>query len=336
MAFVDKIIGPDEKLVGISTIHWMYAAIGIIWMVGFLVFGIYLDSWGYAPKFYFPGNPGAIATSMMGHAAFWICALLGVVLFLLYFMMMMTTEIGLTSKRIIYKRGWLFVTVNEADLEEVKAAGVNNGIFGRFLNYGYIELDARFIKNMNIPAIADPYRFVKAVNEIRSNLKSDSMTIVLAGNGDTKVVDQEAQPQPESQSKPQEKVHKLDDPRYEAISNNPARNMQDVSQETQETAERIKEQQASQTVKIAPHPATPPPESWTKGEGQPQASAPPAVTQPVSVQKTAEQPPAQPAPQQNPGNQTPGPIVFEKENLKEELKEDILEDFSDGAKKRIA
>lgn len=334
MAFIDKVIGPDEKLVGISTIHWMYAAIGIVWMAGFLMLGIYIDSFSFRAGIHFPGNPGLIATSLMAHAAFWICLVLGVTLFLLYTVMMATTEIGLTNKRIIYKRGWLFVKVTEADLEEVKAAGVNNGILGRLLNYGYIELDARFINNMNIPAIADPYRFVKAVNEIRSKLRHDSMTVVLDGHGDTTAVaDKHAEPQ--QQRLPSDHVHKLEDSRYEALSNDPAKNLKDIGDEAHETMQRSVVQQSDMPPSIAPHPTTPPPASWTQGaesqaaSQQPVPSAAPATTPPP--------PPAiQGAPQQTTDNKPSGPIVFEKENLKEELKEDILEDFSDGAKAKRA
>ncbi len=332
MAFIDKIIGPDEKLVGVSTIHWMYAAIGIGWMAGFLILGIYLDSFAAKALFYYPGNPGTIATSLMGHAAFWVCTILGVTLFLLYTIMMATTEIGLSNKRIIYKRGWILVRVSEADLEEIKAAGVNNGIFGRILNYGYIELDARFIKNMNFPAIADPYRFVKAVNEIRSKLRQDSMTVVLDGHAEKKVVEepqsQEAKPQQHQQAQqPSDKIHKLEDPRYDALSNDPATNVKEIAQETKEVNERIAQQQTIHDPVIAPHPTTPPPASWTQGaENQDAPQKPLAQAAPL----------APPAPQQTPNNKPSGPIVFEKENLKEELKEDILEDFSDGAKARSA
>ncbi len=327
MSFIDKVIGPDEKLVGVSAIHWIYAAIGIFWMAGFLILGLYLDSWGIVPVIYYPGNPGVIATSIMGHTAFWVCTLLGVLLFLLYFIMMVTTEIGLTNKRIIYKRGWIFVKVSEADLEEMKAAGVNNGILGRLLNYGYIQLDARFIDNLNIPAIADPYRFVKAVNEIRSNLRQDSMTVVLEGHGENKVVDEENK-KVAVVPEPKQKVHKLEDPRYEAISNDPAQNIAAIKEEIRENNARRAAEQAipaplappSETEqKMAPHPATPPsPEFIEQATGQ----AAPAAPQ--------QQTPAQA------GNNASGPTVFEKESHKEELKEHILENFSDTVHKKSA
>ncbi len=286
MAFVDKIIGPDEKLIGVTTIHWMYGAIGILWLVGFQLLGLYTNVYSLKLAKNFPGNNGLIATDIMANGIYTVCTIFGVLMFVLYLTTMITTEIALTNKRIIYKRGWIFVKVSEADLDEMKAAGVNNGWFGRFLNYGYIELDARFIKNMNFPAISDPYRFVKAANEIRGNLRQDSMTVLLEGHGKAKVVDDKTEIIPE----PKEKVHKLEDPRYESISNDPKENTKEVAQETKEAIQHRTQEMA--------------------------------------------------APQQKPQSEAlekpHGPIVFEKETLKDKLKEKIIDNFSDTTHEKTA
>lgn len=312
MAFIEKIIGPDEKLVGVSTIHWMYAAIGIMWMAGFMMLGLWLNSFGVSAAFHFPGNPGLNATGIMSNTAFLVCAFLGVLLFLLYFVMMLTTEIGLTTKRIIYKRGWIFVSVNEADLEEMKAVGVNNGWFGRFLNYGYIELDARFINNMSIPAIADPYRFVKAANEIRSNLKQDSMTVVLDERNEVKSVEVENAQDGEANRKKNKArvsevpVRDLNDPEYAGLSNDPAENIKQVMTETRQYRQRVKHDLAQQLPAVE-----------AQLTAQPDAAA----------QHTGSKPE---------GGMAKAPIVFEKENLKDELKERIIENFSDIAEQKSA
>ena len=179
MAFINKVISPDEKLIGIARLHWIYGAKGLAWLGGLILLGggidILLTSYvdvGLAP---------------IGNAVFWVCTLLGVVLFSIYFIAMMTSELGLTTERFIYKRGWLMVDVREIDLEEIKSETVDNGVWGRFLNYGYVQLDARFIADIGLPAISDPYRFIKAMNEARTNIKKDSMRVVIdqhSGNAD--------------------------------------------------------------------------------------------------------------------------------------------------------
>ncbi len=212
MAFIHKIVGPDEKLVGIARLHWIYAVKGLTWLLGLMAFGVFV-------KFQLAGLlDGGLMP--IGNAVFWIGTVLGAIFFLFYTVMMLTTELGLTTKRCIYKRGWLFVDVREVDLEEIKSSSVDNGILGRLLNYGYILMDARFIEDVGLPAVADPYRFTKAMNHIRSQIKDDTMRVVLDG-GD---------PQAFSQKRKQrEDVHNLSHDEYEALSDDYKENIKEIT-----------------------------------------------------------------------------------------------------------
>jgi hypothetical protein len=161
---------------------------------------------------------------------FWLCALMGAVLFWLYFLMVVATEIGLTSKRIIYKKGLIFVTVKEGDLEEIKAAEIDHGYLGRIFNYGYLNLDARFVENVSLPAIGQPYRFIKALNDARSTLrKHDTMTVVLEGHGSPVVQGQAPAPQ-------QARGRMLNDPEYAGLENSPGQAMREIVSEAQKAA----------------------------------------------------------------------------------------------------
>lgn len=183
MAFIDRIVGPDEDLIGILSVHWIYGAKGILWMAAFTSLGLFIDGQVGALIAGEERYAGIVALDVLSHYAFMTSTIIGVIIMLFYIVMMLTTELGLTDKRVIYKRGWIAVDVKESDLEEIKAADIDNGILGRILNYGYVNFDARFVENVRLPAISDPYRFVKAMNEARSDLKEDSMTIVLDGAG---------------------------------------------------------------------------------------------------------------------------------------------------------
>lgn len=210
MSFIRKLIGPDEKFIGIGRIHWIYAAKGFAWIFG-LMGGAYFINQVLND---FAGNFRPV--DIIGDYLFWMAAILGGVLSVCYFLMWIATEIGLTNKRIIYKRGLIFVDVKEVDLEEIKAAEVDNGMLGSILNYGYVFFDARFIENVSLPAMADPYRFVKALNEARSGLKQDSMKIVLEGQGEKEVEIAPSSKVQQSSQKPVEEpeVHKLEEARY--------------------------------------------------------------------------------------------------------------------------
>lgn len=210
MSFIRKIIGPDEKFIGIGRVHWIYAFKGFAWIIGLMGIALFAER----TLIFFIGNFATV--HVIGNYFFWCAAAVGGVLSWFYFLMWIATEIGLTDKRVIYKRGLIFVDVKEVDLEEIKAAEVDYGLLGRFLNYGYVFFDARFVDNVSLPAIDDPYRFVKALNEMRSSLKQDSMKIVLEGQqGMSKNVEmaQSGEQKAKVESEKQE-IHKLEEERY--------------------------------------------------------------------------------------------------------------------------
>lgn len=177
MSFVKKVIGPDETLIGITSAHWIYGAKGLLWLTGLMIIGLALDYYasGLFGQLFRNGN--SFAANRIGDILFWLPTALGFALFVSYLLVMIAPEIALTSKRIIFKKGIIAVDVKELDLEEIKAVDVDNGALGRFLNYGYIIFDARFVGNLDLPAIGKPYRFVKALNEVRSGGKQDMQMV---------------------------------------------------------------------------------------------------------------------------------------------------------------
>ncbi|MGQ0527480.1 MAG: PH domain-containing protein [Alphaproteobacteria bacterium] len=253
MAYIKKVIGPDEQQIGITTVHWIYGAQGLAWLASLMLFGASIKlglDWGFGLSD--NESPAVTALYIISAYIFWICTLLGVVLFILYFVMMISTEIGLTSKRVIYKRGWIFIAVKQIDLEEIKAADVDSGIFGRFLNYGYVSFDARFVQNMILPALADPHRFVKALNEARTMIKQNggSMTVMLDGNkkpGELKIKEEKPgkKRRPKKQKAkveppPEPPAHDLNEERYSTMeTDQPAGHLQEFARETVEAIANI-------------------------------------------------------------------------------------------------
>ncbi len=169
MSFIEqRVIGPDERLIGISSIHWIYGARGLVFLTVFMSVGLGIKQFTFWLAEKFDTAELVPSLNIFSNAAFIICTVIGLLLLLFYIIMMISTELGLTTKRVVFKTGLIFVDVREVDLEEIKAADVDNGFLGYFLNYGYIILDARFIKNLTLPAISAPYRFVRAMNQART------------------------------------------------------------------------------------------------------------------------------------------------------------------------
>lgn len=187
MAFVSRVVGADERLIGVCNLHWIYLVRGFLYFLAFAGAGLVIRR---QTPVLLAGWDGTLAVPLLTLVD-WVSqglAGVGVLLVVLHVLKVFSTEIGLTDKRVIFKRGIVFVEVKEEDLEEIKGAEVDNGWLGRFLNYGYIFLDARFIKNVNLPAIPSPYAFVRALNEAKSRLKPDTLKVVLDERGVSKAV----------------------------------------------------------------------------------------------------------------------------------------------------
>jgi hypothetical protein len=182
MAFISKILSENEKLIGIARVHWIHVAKGAACLLApALAWSILVQLLAKYVYYNIPA-PLADALHLILYYAFCGFELVGIMLFVLAALHFLTTEMALTSKRVIYKTGWLFVKVKEVDLEEIKAADIDTGWFGRFLNYGYLILDSRFVGTVNLASISHPYGFLRLLNTVRGQLKQDTVNVVLEGH----------------------------------------------------------------------------------------------------------------------------------------------------------
>ena len=178
--FIKKAIGHDEKLVGITHMHWFYVFSGFFWFVLLLAFGFFIETIMWT---YFESNVPQYERDILGFtvgsraALFkWFVAVIGITIFLYALIRYMTTKVALTTRRILIRTGLLFVKVDEVDIEEIKGEHVDHGWFGRFLDYGEIHFDARFVEDIYFPDIASPYRFLRALHEVSTDL-TDSVSL---------------------------------------------------------------------------------------------------------------------------------------------------------------
>jgi len=168
---IEQSCGAGETLLLVSRLHWIFLAKGLFWLVCLLLIGIYLDvssdKWmlqlidrNYEILSYF--------VFRVGNAILPICAILGLIMFLIYFTTFFTTVVALTTKRLMIRKGLLFVKMTNVDIEEIKGEHVDNGMLGRWLNYGEVHMDARFVANFYVPNIEDPYQLIRTINETRA------------------------------------------------------------------------------------------------------------------------------------------------------------------------
>ncbi|AAZ18061.1 conserved hypothetical protein [Psychrobacter arcticus 273-4] len=80
-----------------------------------------------------------------------------------------STELALTTKRVIAKTGFIRRNTIELRLEKVEGFVVNQSIFGRIFNYGSVVVSGTGGIKTPIPFIYNPAEFRMVVNEFLEN-----------------------------------------------------------------------------------------------------------------------------------------------------------------------
>lgn len=187
MSYVHKLIEKDEELVGIATLHWIYILKGVGWFFALGGIGWLFDALMTRGLFALSNisGTGHVPLAVLGMSRWFVLFFLatGFILFAFHVLKVIATQIALTDRRIIYKRGLIMVKVEQIDLEEVRGENLDLGWFGRFLGYAYVDLDCRFIGDVKLDAIEQPERFIRALHHLRANTQ-DALNVML-GKGNT-------------------------------------------------------------------------------------------------------------------------------------------------------
>jgi len=125
MSYVQRVLQPGEQVRHISSIHWIA---------------------------YWPG----IVVALLAVIAYWLSetrllsgiwrftayalALIAVVLLIQQWFQWWITEIAVTNRRIIYKKGLIRRQTNEMNMDKVESVQIVQSILGRMLDYGDVKL----------------------------------------------------------------------------------------------------------------------------------------------------------------------------------------------------
>ncbi len=141
MGYVEKNVLHGESIVYKASIHWF------IFMPGIVIFslGVYLSIIGAE------GDTGGVFGSIAIIIA--LVSLLRAVIF------KFTTELAVTSKRVIAKVGLISRNTVELNHSKVESLNVNQSILGRVFGYGTLIINGTGGGKTPIPNIVSPLEF---------------------------------------------------------------------------------------------------------------------------------------------------------------------------------
>jgi hypothetical protein len=191
MLYVEQSLGPNEEIMMAARFHWIYTLQAVFWIFFGLALGIAL---GYAAiwwsvsqeiRLLYPGLPeemfqrawdqvvekrGGYLKILWSLSPFVRFGILGLFLFgiwLFAHMMIVkaTTEIAITSERLVYKKGLIARHVGELNIDRIEGVAVQQGVFGRLFGYGRVCVRGMGVGEVLLPVIEEPISLRKAIQE---------------------------------------------------------------------------------------------------------------------------------------------------------------------------
>lgn len=148
MSYVDAVLQPGETVRLRGHLHW------VLYAKGLAVLAVAAVVWLL---------PAGDAQRPVLHWAAALVALVGLLLLAKSWFDQAITEIAVTDRRVIYKRGLVQRHTAEMNLDKVETVGVDQSILGRMLGYGTVDLRGTGGGIEGIRTVSDPLVFRSAI-----------------------------------------------------------------------------------------------------------------------------------------------------------------------------
>ena len=156
MSYVQRSLGNGERLVARAHFHWLYTAQALIALIVPLI--VLVAILMFAP------NVTNGWLTILGL----ILLFSGVIVFLRRMIRKWTTEIAVTTHRFVEKHGLISLRTNEIAIANIEGVRVFQGFWGRIWCYGTLRIEGTGIDAVEIPPIADPVAFRRAIETAKN------------------------------------------------------------------------------------------------------------------------------------------------------------------------
>lgn len=193
MDYVRESLMGSEKVLAIGRFHWIYVAgatfwifFGLVLCAGIIAGGVAWDvkvamdaAWPGLPRHLFWQGWGQVVDRSGGYlalirnlhigvrAAAFVALLLGISLFARMMIIRATTEIAVTTSRLVLKEGVIARNVDEMSVDRIESVHVIQSILGRLLDFGTVMVRGMGIGEIVLPPLADPVSFRNALEKAR-------------------------------------------------------------------------------------------------------------------------------------------------------------------------
>ena len=126
MSYVQEVLQPGEEVRYQASIHWVTYLHGLLWLVAAAVLWVVMPT---------PWRGGlvleAVVIILVAGGLFWLARA---------WFYRWITEIAVTNRRVIYKRGFISRTTAEMHMDKIESVKIDQSILGRILGYGEVTI----------------------------------------------------------------------------------------------------------------------------------------------------------------------------------------------------
>lgn len=164
--YVDKTLASGEEIIHRANFNWTYSFFPTFWF-----------SLGAASLalFFFIQFAAEVPYEEL-RVGWWsagIAAACGSLIFVNHMILLMTTEIVVTSYRFVYKTGLISRATQEVSLNKIEEITLHQSVWGRLLGYGKLVLRGTGVGVITLPDLDDPIRLRKIIENTKSAMRDD-------------------------------------------------------------------------------------------------------------------------------------------------------------------
>jgi uncharacterized membrane protein YdbT with pleckstrin-like domain len=151
MGYVERVLQPGETVIEAAHFHWWFVwrhSIPLL-LLAILLAGLAFDETGDPRNGLLVGAAGTVVLALLVAAGPAIRRA--------------TTELAVTNRRVIHKRGLIQRHTVEISRSQVESVDVDQSILGRMMNFGTVTVHGTGTTPEPFRFIADPLRFRSAI-----------------------------------------------------------------------------------------------------------------------------------------------------------------------------
>ncbi|WP_425408683.1 PH domain-containing protein [Hyphococcus sp.] len=164
--YVEKTLAGGEDIIHRANFNWTYSFFPVFWFS--------LGAASLALIFFVQYAAGVPFEELkVGWWSAGVATACGAIILLNHMIILITTEIVVTTYRFVYKKGLISRDTQEVSLNKIEEITLHQSIWGRFLGYGKLILRGTGVGVITLPDLDNPITLRKIIENAKSALRSD-------------------------------------------------------------------------------------------------------------------------------------------------------------------